>query len=236
MIQQCVLNYDHYCPWMYNSIGYSNYRYFILFLFYFVVTCWYILILLFKILVYYKKLHIFNQQLESTHNNMSIISLILKYITFNISEDALVNNEIKDKTSSFKVSIEFYLVFAIIMSMCISVTLFFLWHVYLCLTNQTTLEFFTNLSLMNLAKEEKFKFINHYDKGWNKNLNRIFGNVPWYYNFIPLFNEYYNNDNDNDDDKNKRKERNDNGINTIIGFEDMTLYHNNMNDKFINIM
>jgi palmitoyltransferase len=41
---RCILEFDHYCPWIGRTVGYGNYRYFILFMSYLFVGCTYCLV------------------------------------------------------------------------------------------------------------------------------------------------------------------------------------------------
>ena len=59
----------------------------------------------------------------------------------------------------------------------ISVSLLGIWHLYLCLTNQTTIEFYINMEERHEAKQRGLVFKNPFDKGWRKNLIRVFGDV-----------------------------------------------------------
>ena len=70
--------------------------------------------------------------------------------------------------------------FTIALSAAFAVGILFFWHVYLVLTNQTTIEFYINLDEASHAKSQGEKYKNPFDKGWRRNLTRVFGDSPWY--------------------------------------------------------
>ena len=139
ILGRCVLDMDHYCPWMHNCIGYGNYRYFVLFMAYLLLGCIYV-----------------------------VATDIILFYEFNDKEgkDVLYYQQLQDALMySFTIAIAAGLAVGILL----------LWHVYLSLTNQTTIEFYINMEERAEAKEAGTIYKNPFDKGWRKNLRRVFG-------------------------------------------------------------
>ena len=141
----CVLDMDHFCPWMNNCIGYNNYRYFVLFMLYLFFGCIYVVILTACGLY----------QLQEIKTETSTESY------------AYLNNSLVYS-------------FTIALSAGLSVAILLIWHFYLCVTNQTTIEFYINLEEKSDARDNNLAFKNPFDKGWRKNMMRVFGDLPWY--------------------------------------------------------
>lgn len=77
------------------------------------------------------------------------------------------------------------LAFVVALGALISVGLLLVWHCYLVLTNQTTIEFYVNIENRLEAKNTKAVFENPFDQGFQKNIARLLGKKPWFYCLFP---------------------------------------------------
>mmetsp|Transcript_15274 Transcript_15274/g.37513 ORF Transcript_15274/g.37513 Transcript_15274/m.37513 type:complete len:458 (+) Transcript_15274:109-1482(+) len=150
-----VLCLDHYCPWMFNVVGYFNYRYFCNFL-------WFVeLAMIYGAFITYEPFmntsgRIYRaqrDQFRKTNNRIRMFPMVP------FSDERL------------KVSLSFMLC----LSIGIAVACLGGFHLYLCLTGQTTIEFHGNWVNRRKAKKLNKKWKNPYDMGLKRNWQQIYG-------------------------------------------------------------
>mmetsp|Transcript_22315 Transcript_22315/g.29191 ORF Transcript_22315/g.29191 Transcript_22315/m.29191 type:complete len:338 (-) Transcript_22315:288-1301(-) len=153
--KKCVLNMDHHCPWVNNCVGYGNYRYFFLFLFWLEITSVYGFFLLLPAFI------------ETTHNH-KVHHKKAPELAFDLDPDASIP-----------------LLFILSISIGIAVGILFFWHIFLISSGQSTIEFYMNQAQRYKAKRRGQIWRNPYDIGLTKNWKQIFGSRPWYLAILP---------------------------------------------------
>jgi palmitoyltransferase len=155
--RQLVLNMDHYCPWMFNTVGYFNYRYFCNFLFFTFMGMAYGAVLTWNP---FWALHgkEFRQQIRlSKEQNATKTLHLFDYVP----------------TPNERQAISFS--FILCMSVGIAVLMLGGMHLYLLLTGQTTIELHGNCANRRRARRLRQKFQNPYDLGLKRNFQQVYG-------------------------------------------------------------
>lgn len=159
-----ILNMDHYCPWMFNCIGYFNYRYFFNFLWFVTIALSYGAVIIFPA---FMKLggKEYRDQVRASggFQGKPMKDLVVKHIRS--------NPWIPTPNERTPVAM------GCMMCLCLALAVLCLggFHLYLALSAQSTIEFHGNF-----AKRRKGGWKNPYSAGsWKKNWEMIYGTRYW---------------------------------------------------------
>lgn len=180
-----VLNMDHYCPWMFNVIGYFNYRYFCNFLLYVFIGMTYGATMTIEL---YRKIDsedYFSQIKQSRHlyKESQGDSNKVKNFKYAHVKHLIQGTPVPNETTAICFS------FLICTAIGLSVAILLGFHAYLILTAQTTIEFHGNRLKKARCKELDQIFKNPYDLGFKRNIEQIWGESKggWFLYFILAF-------------------------------------------------
>mmetsp|Transcript_29890 Transcript_29890/g.87253 ORF Transcript_29890/g.87253 Transcript_29890/m.87253 type:complete len:515 (+) Transcript_29890:165-1709(+) len=152
-----VLNMDHFCPWMFNTIGYLNYRYFCNFLFYVWVSMIYGTILTAVPFRNMNGIRVRDQVKMSKAAGFQTAQHMMRMVPIP-----------EDRTA---------LTFAFMLCLSIGIAILVLggFHSYLMLTAQTTIEFHGNFAKRRGAARRGSTWNNPYSVGWRNNFRLVYG-------------------------------------------------------------
>lgn len=125
MTRRIVLKMDHYCPWVANCIGYGNYKFFVLFLFYAVCYC------------------------------LSITGIGAAPFVKVWSDSGQISDKEREYLDRSGFKIQTILVFLVASVFSISILCLFSFHLYLVSKNRTTIECYGPPIIRNLGGQKK---------------------------------------------------------------------------------
>lgn len=150
--QRCILKMDHHCPWVNNCVGFKNYRYFLLFLFYLAACCIYVLFVFPLADDYYLLLEDLDTYVAPSHS----------------AQQTWLDQH-------FLRTVGLPLCWVLALSALLMVALLGGFHVFLLMTNQTTIEFEINYGQRWDAWTSWHSWKSPYDVGFAKNFGAVCG-------------------------------------------------------------
>lgn len=153
---------DHYCPWMFNSVGYFNYRYFVNFLIFACVAMLYGASLTYTpfLLLSTSK---YREQLRANKHHLKV------------SNDPTRLPRMEPFLPYPHEKMYITLTFMLSLAVGLAVAMLCFFHIYLVLSSQTTIEFHGNMTNARRAKKAGKKWKNPYSFGTLRNFEQVYG-------------------------------------------------------------
>uniref|UniRef100_A0A7S3Z7Q0 Palmitoyltransferase n=1 Tax=Lotharella globosa TaxID=91324 RepID=A0A7S3Z7Q0_9EUKA len=159
--KRLVIQMDHYCPWLFNTVGWANLRYYMFFQVYLVISTLYITFMTFWPFVSVVGAptgHENDEKVWTLPNNSTVLKPARDRIIF---------------------------LFAVSSPVSTFLFLFLMWNLYLVLTAQTSVEVQINKLFQKEAVAQGLVFTNPYDLGYRENWYQAMGRVSPIWHVIP---------------------------------------------------